>query len=189
MTKALTLHQPWAQLVAVGAKTIETRSWPAPKSMIGARLLIHAGKVLEPWTDEKQALAQYLFEPDQPGVWKVPMVPPLPRGAVVASCTLADCVPTEDWPKWHAHALRERFGGDAWSDAESNAALVESEFGDFSPGRWAWILEDVKPTTERCPNCWGEGIRIPWACPVCEGAGKRDPIPARGKQGLWEWAP
>lgn len=25
--KALTLHQPWASLVAVGAKKIETRSW------------------------------------------------------------------------------------------------------------------------------------------------------------------
>jgi hypothetical protein len=26
--KALTLHQPWATLVALGAKQIETRSWP-----------------------------------------------------------------------------------------------------------------------------------------------------------------
>lgn len=25
-----TLHQPWATLIAVGMKNVETRSWPAP---------------------------------------------------------------------------------------------------------------------------------------------------------------
>ena len=41
--KALTLHQPWASLIACGAKRIETRSWPPPKSLIGKRIAIHAG--------------------------------------------------------------------------------------------------------------------------------------------------
>lgn len=68
---------------------------------------------------------------------------------------------------------------------------------------FAWLLGDVKPTTERCPWCMGEG----WAwqdeeanrrfdadegnlqCPVCEGRGSCDPIPATGRQGLWEWDP
>ena len=39
--KALTLYQPYASLIAVGAKTIETRSWGT--SYRGG-LLIHAGK-------------------------------------------------------------------------------------------------------------------------------------------------
>lgn len=44
--KALTLHQPWASLVAVGAKTIETRS-----RRISHRgpLAIHAGKEMRPF--------------------------------------------------------------------------------------------------------------------------------------------
>ena len=39
---ALTLWQPYATLIACGAKTIETRSWAAPESLIGQRLAIHA---------------------------------------------------------------------------------------------------------------------------------------------------
>ena len=39
--KALTLYQPWATLVAIGAKKIETRSWSTPYR---GPLAIHAGK-------------------------------------------------------------------------------------------------------------------------------------------------
>lgn len=40
--KALTLWQPWASLIIVGAKPIEWRHWRAPASMIGQRIVIHA---------------------------------------------------------------------------------------------------------------------------------------------------
>jgi len=40
--KALTLWQPYASLCALGVKTIKTRSWPAPKALIGQRIAIHA---------------------------------------------------------------------------------------------------------------------------------------------------
>ena len=36
--KALTVRQPWASLIALGVKTIETRSWRAPKALIGERI-------------------------------------------------------------------------------------------------------------------------------------------------------
>ena len=42
--KALTLHQPWATLIAAGVKTMETRSWGPPESLIGHRIALHAGK-------------------------------------------------------------------------------------------------------------------------------------------------
>ncbi|MFZ1430582.1 MAG: ASCH domain-containing protein [Geminicoccaceae bacterium] len=42
--KALTIHQPWASLIAHGWKSVEFRSWPAPNRMIGQRIVIHAGK-------------------------------------------------------------------------------------------------------------------------------------------------
>jgi hypothetical protein len=41
--KALTVWQPWATLIAIGAKPYEFRGWKPPKSMIGQRLAIHAG--------------------------------------------------------------------------------------------------------------------------------------------------
>ena len=42
--KAKTLYQPFATLIAEGLKTIETRSKPPPRSLIGHRIAIHAGK-------------------------------------------------------------------------------------------------------------------------------------------------
>ena len=41
--KALTIRQPHATLVAIGVKTIITRSKPAPQALIGQRIAIHAG--------------------------------------------------------------------------------------------------------------------------------------------------
>jgi hypothetical protein len=40
---ALTIWQPWATLIAVGAKPYEFRSWAAPRAMQGRRIAIHAG--------------------------------------------------------------------------------------------------------------------------------------------------
>ena len=42
--RAVTLYQPWASLIALGHRTTETRSWPAPRSLVGSRIAIHAGK-------------------------------------------------------------------------------------------------------------------------------------------------
>lgn len=42
--KALTLHQPWAHLVASGAKLVENRPWEPPAFLVGKRFAIHAGK-------------------------------------------------------------------------------------------------------------------------------------------------
>lgn len=41
--KALTIWQPWATLVAIGAKPYEFRSWQPPGWLVGQRIAIHAG--------------------------------------------------------------------------------------------------------------------------------------------------
>lgn len=41
--KALTIWQPWASLIIEGVKPYEFRSWPAPRSIWGQRIAIHAG--------------------------------------------------------------------------------------------------------------------------------------------------
>ena len=41
---ALTLHEPWATWIAVGLKTIETRTHDRYKSLIGKQIAIHAGQ-------------------------------------------------------------------------------------------------------------------------------------------------
>jgi hypothetical protein len=40
---AITVWQPWASLIAAGAKPFEWRRWPAPRRLIGTRIAIHAG--------------------------------------------------------------------------------------------------------------------------------------------------
>lgn len=41
--KALTIWQPWASLIVAGAKPYEFRGWYPPASIIGQRIVIHAG--------------------------------------------------------------------------------------------------------------------------------------------------
>ncbi|MYE38465.1 MAG: ASCH domain-containing protein [Candidatus Spechtbacteria bacterium SB0662_bin_43] len=46
--KVITLHQPWASLIALGIKDIEARSWSPPQRLIGETIAIHAAKVVPP---------------------------------------------------------------------------------------------------------------------------------------------
>lgn len=41
---AITIDQPWAALIAIGAKKVENRSWRPPERFIGKTVLIHAGR-------------------------------------------------------------------------------------------------------------------------------------------------
>lgn len=42
-TYALTIWQPWASLIMLGFKDYEFRPWAAPRSIVGQRIVIHAG--------------------------------------------------------------------------------------------------------------------------------------------------
>jgi hypothetical protein len=185
----LTLHQPWASLIALGVKTIETRSW---STKYRGPLAIHAGKkvVYGPVGDHYAEVAfsdvRHVEDCDcesgeiapscvrgattRPCLTKggqSPLI--LPLGAVVATCTLVDVVPTGDWPKWHLHVLRQRFGGESWDDGQWNAALSEGDYGDFTPGRFAWLLADVTPLDPPVPFKGGQGLTRKWS-PVPHGS-------------------
>lgn len=45
--KALTLWRPWAWPIVAGHKPIENRGWLPPRSIIGKRIAIHAGKSVQ----------------------------------------------------------------------------------------------------------------------------------------------
>lgn len=135
--KAVPLWQPWAQLIALGEKRVETRSYPAPIAIIGERVAIHATKAGLTKRDERDLLADDHFLaafrrhgwPDD--VWEIQ--DRLPRGAVVA---FARVVRTTQITVESAGALRNRHP-------------AEHAFGDYqAPGRWAWVLENVEPLTD-----------------------------------------
>lgn len=153
--KALTLTQPWATLVAIGAKRIETRSW---STSYRGELAIHAAKGM---TREDASIAgtepfvRYL---NGRGL-------DLPRGAILATARLVACEPTIVWSAGSTFgAPGSLFGerGEWVPSPQIPLGSDESAFGDFTPGRFMWILEDV--------------VALP------------EPVPARGALGLWEWA-
>lgn len=113
--KALSLLQPWASLVMMGVKTIETRCWQTPYR---GELLIHAslgkkGSVL----CGQPPFSKY-----------IPQFHQLPFGAIIGSVTLQEIVPVEDL-KFSASQL-------------ARLTMEEKAFGDYTKGRYAWLLAD-----------------------------------------------
>jgi hypothetical protein len=77
--KALTVKQPWASVIATGAKSVENRTWP---TKYRGRLAIHAGQ-----SDDRGALAvDILWNAVEADLGK-----PTIRGAILAVAELTDC--------------------------------------------------------------------------------------------------
>lgn len=138
--KALTLTQPWATLVAIGAKEIETRSW---HTSYRGPLAIHAAKGLAGMKRIEFSQLCLLTEPFRTALRAAGYYDSdsFPRGRVLATCELVDCLETQ----------------------AIEVGEPERSFGDYSYGRFAWLLENIR--------------RLP------------GPVPAKGALGLWEWQP
>lgn len=150
--KAITLWQPYASCIAAGLKTIETRSWPAPKALIGQRIAIHAAKRYPvPFQDDR--IGDFTFTED------------IPLGAVVATAQLAEC-----YPMIEANDEIPMVGGFVYvdtnfiqvheSDDDSAPCYIEDElnYGDFASGRWAWLLVNVEALPEPIPATGHQGL-------------------------------
>ena len=124
--KAVTLTQPHATLVAIGAKGWETRGW---KTNYRGPLAIHAAKGFP--KDARQLCWEKPFfgELQQLGLHELN----LPLGAVIAVVNLTDC-------------KRIAVAGNAWEDYLNplTLSLEELAFGDYNTGRYAWKLENVQ---------------------------------------------
>jgi hypothetical protein len=142
--KGLTLYQPYASLIGIGAKTIETRSWG---TSYRGPLLIHAARRVD--SDRIDDCLRVREILDRSGF--VPATPEAQRlarrslgsvlGHVLAVATLADCRPMLAAP-----------------------SELEAELGHFGPGRFGWVLEDLVTLTDPMP--WG-GFQGLWGVP-CE---------------------
>ena len=59
---ALTVHQPWADLIVSGAKDVENRTWPVPSTLpFPFRLWIHAGLTIDSNPDAHRKWAEGAF--------------------------------------------------------------------------------------------------------------------------------
>ncbi len=97
------------------------------------RIAIHAAKG---YPKDAKAFAEI-----ERGLGRLPSR--IPLAAVIALATLRDCRPTEE--------------------AELELSGLERHLGNYSPGRWAWFLDDVTELAH--------------------------PIPCRGMLSLWEVPP
>jgi hypothetical protein len=141
--KALTIWQPWAQLLAEGKKHNETRSWG---TKYRGPILIHSAKAASynifcvPDMDEdtlKYFIKAGLKTPED--------IENLPRGCIVGMAQLVDCKHIDQ----------------TYHDFIRDLCPEEYAFGDFRIGRYAWELKE----------------------PVLFDK----PMPASGKQGLWNY--
>lgn len=128
--KVLSLTEPYATLIKLGKKKIETRSF---KTNYRGELYIHASstKIPKEWKNNKE-----LMNLVKDSV--------LNFGYSILKCKLVDCV-----------YMDEEFLDKIKKDK------LEYLVGDYKPGRYAWILDDIEVLDK--------------------------PIFAKGKLGIWNY--
>ncbi len=149
----ISLWQPWASAMFAPLnpgvspdpiKKNETRSWPMPDKYIGQTIGIQAAK--RDTEDEKEFWMDVCFDEFKRemygrafGAIDIRNYPMLPRGKVIGTVVFSKSVRTEDLA----------------------VSALESTWGNYSVGRWAW------PATEQKPFA--------------------NPIPCVGRQGFFNW--
>jgi len=156
--KAITLWQPWASLLACGAKKYETRSWA---TSYRGPIAIHAAATLFQRVMKKVfPLHNWSYAPDYTIkrkfvdlVSKFVDVDNLCYGAVIATAELVGC-----------HKIMESALLESYIIINGKRYFPHDDewiFGDWTPGRYAWKFANTTMLPE--------------------------PIPAKGHQQLWNW--
>ncbi|QAT49302.1 ASCH domain-containing protein [Caproiciproducens sp. NJN-50] len=162
--KAITIWQPWASLLACGAKQFETRGWA---TSYRGPIAIHAAEISIPHVLKQLfPLGEWDYSPDHEAktrflnaVGNTLLMPmdALPLGAVIATGELVAC------HRIVCHGGRGISEDDpGWLETDRGIyEPIDQEllFGDWTPGRYAWEIANVHMLPK--------------------------PIPAKGKQRLW----
>lgn len=115
--KAITICQPYAELIASGEKVIENRTW---QTFYRGPLAIHAGKS-KAWLGEDDDPAAFVF------------------GAVVAVVQLTDCVRVDALP---SHLRENEHANGPWCWLLADAKRVKPS----DPARGSLGLWDIEDT-------------------------------------------
>lgn len=145
---ALTLWQPWACLIEIGVKRYETRSKRAPWHMVGERIAIHAA-ARPVVTDLPQNVIDDITEAFGRCGWNYD----LPRGVIVCTARLKRTAQVNSVTETHALV------------GYHDEPIELDPFGDYSPGRWIWELEDVRPVIPHLPAKGRQQWGWPWTPP------------------------
>jgi activating signal cointegrator 1 len=119
--KVLSFLQPWASLTVMGLKKLETRSWSTKHR---GELLIHAS----------MGQSGALLAQEPPFSKYITDFSKLPFGAIIGKVQLTDIIKVQS-----LHM----------SDAVINQLTMEERaFGDYSNGRYVWVLEEPELFTK-----------------------------------------
>jgi len=146
--KALTVWQPWASLIVAGVKPYEFRGWPAPRSVRGKEIAIHAGAM----PVRRSEIADLIVRLRSTDAWTTGLKPEalpllerwhaspglLPLSSVLGTAILGD-------PK-RAYDIVEELGGH----------VNDSDRDDHS--NWAWPLTEVRPVEPIAPAKGAQGF-------------------------------
>lgn len=115
--RVLSLTQPWATLVCLGAKKNETRSW---HTTYRGPLLIHASKSYPKWAKDYERTEPFYsaLHPRGYADWVG-----LSCGHIIGQVEVIDCVSVESLTELNPN---------------------EEAFGDYSANRYAWILRNPR---------------------------------------------
>ena len=106
--KALTIWQPWASLIMVGAKPVEWRGWACPQWIVGQRIAIHAGArparadeiadLIERLSSGETSLVGEIAEPLLRSVHRLSW----PLSSVLGTALIGAPIPAIRWVRAHA---------------------------------------------------------------------------------------
>ncbi len=131
--RVLTVKQPYAGLIVLGLKTLETRSW---NTKYRGELVIHASA-----KPDKVTLDKYMYDLTTPA-----LVPDaiLTNGAFIGIVNLADCFPQSELLDRYGHVnLKTRIYSHWDIDNHFAWALENPRIVNFTPakgklGIWKW---------------------------------------------------
>lgn len=163
--KALTIWQPWASLIACGVKQYETRSWP---TKYRGPIAIHAATKNISASVSVDRVGKIVVE--MMNIHRCPPWEKMPRGQIIATAELVNVWHIVYHPGPNVDKARHiDIGAESMTEDKHDPHFgdyfvptdMEIALGDWTPGRYAWELANVKPLP--CP------------------------IPVKGKQGLWNF--
>jgi hypothetical protein len=140
--KVISIIQPWSTLIALGEKKYETRSWSTKHR---GEIAIHSSRKIDKQACREEPIKSVL---EKHGYTEHN----LPIGWILAKCQIVGCY----------EAVTNDDENDIYAILENEQMISGNEykFGNYTNGRFAWELSDVKVL---------------------------DPIPAKGQLGLWNY--
>lgn len=148
--KVITIWQPWASLILIGAKPYEFRGWKPPQSIIGQRIAIHAGaRPVRP--GEVQHLINALRDPVNCGT---PCLKP-------AALELLEKVANDPKSLPLSHILCTAVLGEPKRGDECAAEFGETASNDSDREgtfNWGWPLTDIEALTPPIPVRGAQGF-------------------------------